>query len=114
MMKTILATAITVAALVLGTGTLSPGVAQAKTGDVFDMDKYEAEVKAHGWVEGEDYIDPNQLDVLGLIDCNGVAEHGGSRDAWVNSFKNVKMLPPSKVAVTTDAAIDAFCPQYRH
>jgi hypothetical protein len=80
---------------------------------VFDIDKYQPKVKAHGWVEGQDYEDPNQLVVLGLIDCNGVKEHGGLRDAWVNQWNSSKLLKPSDVAVTTDAAIDAFCPQYK-
>lgn len=107
-MKLIAASAIPVAALMLGTG-----VANAHPNDVFDMDKYVAEVKQHGWVEGRDYQNENALIVSGLVDCNGIREHGGSRDAWVNSFAGMKIMPPSEVAVTTDAAIDTFCPQYK-
>jgi hypothetical protein len=108
-MKTFAAIAITAATL----AELGTGVAHAHPNDVFDIEKYVAEVKQHGWVEGRDYQDENQLIVSGLIDCNGIKQHGGSRDAWLNMFKNTTLLPPSEVAVTTDAAIDVFCPQYK-
>jgi uncharacterized protein DUF732 len=104
MTKTIVAKAITLGALVLGTG-----VAHA---DPFDMDKYMAELKQHGFVEGEDYQDENQVIVEGLIACNGVSEKR-SRDAWVNSFSGSRVMSTHDVAITTYAAIDAFCPQFK-
>jgi hypothetical protein len=111
-MKAIAAVTATLAMLVLGTG-----VAHAHTGDVFDLDKYAAELKQHGLVEGEDYQDENQVIVMGLIDCNGIAEHKGSRDAWINSFKGLKTSTAQsmrELTIETDAAIDVFCPQFKH
>jgi hypothetical protein len=107
-MKTILATAITVAALVLGTG-----VAHASPGDMFDMDKYTDELSQHGMT-----VSPTDslIVVQGLTACNGVRE-AGSRDAWVNSFSNGPTLMRGMAhdeAIITDAAIDAFCPQFKH
>ena len=101
-------------AAIAAVAELAPGtsVAHATPGDAFDMDKYVAELKQHGWVEGQDYDNENQVIVQGLIDCNGIAQ-AGSRDAWINSFRSSRLLTPKDVAITTDAAVDAFCPQYK-
>ncbi len=104
-MKAVVATAITTAALVLGTG-----VARADSPtDVFAMDKFIAELKQHG----QDTQDENSAIVGGLIACNGIAEKHGSRDAWVNTMPT-GLIPRSTWASQADAAIDAFCPQFKH
>ena len=111
-MKTFMVIAITAAAVVLGTG-----VAHAAPTKVFDLDKYTDELKQHGLVEGQDYPDPNTAIVMGLNACNGVAAHGGSRDAYVNTFNNSSGVlargMAHEVAIETDAAIDVFCPQFK-
>ena len=101
-MKTVIAMAFTVAALMF---------APAASADVFDMDKYDAELKKGGVDPDTDYVNENAAIVAGLIACNGVSEKG--RAAWLQGLASSKLLSLDEQTVVTDAALDVFCPQLK-
>jgi Protein of unknown function (DUF732) len=74
-------------------------------------DKFIAELKAHGLIEGEDYANDNAEIVNAHNDCDELAK-GTSRDTLVNEMPT-GIIPRSTWAITTDAAIDVYCPQFK-
>jgi hypothetical protein len=101
-MKSVVAVSLTATALVF---------APVASADVFDMDKYDAELKQGGVDPDTDYANENAAIVAGLISCNGVSEKG--RDAWLKGLAASKVLSLHQETVVTDAALDVFCPQLK-
>jgi hypothetical protein len=100
---------IVTAALVAAALTAAPAIAHA---DYAQDDKFIAELHAHGLSEDNGYASDNAEIVNAHNTCDELAK-GASRDQLVNEMPT-GIIPRSTWAITTDAAIDVYCPQYKH